>query len=109
MRRTHLQSPFPNFASPRRNRRCSSSVHGIPLRRSWSVVFAGALFALAPFAPFLLALAPDPPPFFGECPLDPLLEAFALPVGLLCATCAMGTAWCAGCIICWCAVSFLAS
>jgi hypothetical protein len=30
------QSPFPNLFSPSKNRRCSSSVHGIPFRRSCS-------------------------------------------------------------------------
>lgn len=30
------QSPFPNLARPRRKRRCSSSVQGIPFRRSCS-------------------------------------------------------------------------
>ena len=38
------QSPFPNLARPRRKRRCSSSVQGIPLRRSWSVPVLGVLF-----------------------------------------------------------------
>ena len=39
------QSPFPNLAKPRRNRRCSSSVQGIPFRRSWSEVFAAGALA----------------------------------------------------------------
>jgi hypothetical protein len=30
------QSPLPYFCRPSRNSRCSSSVHGMPLRRSWS-------------------------------------------------------------------------
>lgn len=29
-----LQSPFPNLANPNRKSRCSSSVHGMPLRLS---------------------------------------------------------------------------
>ena len=30
------QSPLPYFCRPSRNSRCSSSVHGMPFRRSWS-------------------------------------------------------------------------
>ena len=64
LREMERQSPLPNLASPRRNRRCSSSVQGMPLRRSWSEVFAaGALvlflvlaFALVVFTvPFAVA------------------------------------------------------
>ena len=54
------QSPFPNLARPRRNRRCSSSVQGIPFRRSWSEVFAAAL------ACFLLGARREPAPRRGR-------------------------------------------
>ena len=43
-REMERQSPLPNLARPSRNRRCSSSVQGMPLRRSCSLVrpFCGA-------------------------------------------------------------------
>lgn len=37
LREMERQSPLPNLARPMRKRRCSSSVQGMPLRRSWSV------------------------------------------------------------------------
>ena len=59
LREMERQSPLPNLARPRRNRRCSSSVHGMPLRRSWSLVFAAG--ALPPFFLEDLLLPFEPP------------------------------------------------
>jgi hypothetical protein len=39
LREMERQSPLPYLASPMRKRRCSSSVHGMPLRRSVSWLF----------------------------------------------------------------------
>eukprot|EP00951_Prasinocladus_malaysianus_P032030 scaffold309949_cov32-Prasinocladus_malaysianus.AAC.1 len=40
------QSPLPSFCRPSRNRRCSSSVHGIPfLRVVFLLLAAGSMFS----------------------------------------------------------------
>ena len=59
LREMERQSPLPNFVSPNKNRRCSSSVQGMPLRRSCSEVFAaGALVLFLAVGAF--AFAPPP-------------------------------------------------
>lgn len=76
-REIDLQSPFPNLANPRRNKRCSSSVHGMPFLLSCSCV---SCCLEPPVLPAVTCVPPDADDFVAPPPSEDFFFCTPLPL-----------------------------